>query len=242
MKTLIIRAGIPILVLLLSGFLGCASVGKEDRLKQASAHYQLGISYLGDNNIQPAFVEFQKALELNPEDKEVLNAIGVIYLLKLEDAPKAMDYFKKALAIDRRFAEASNNLGVAYEKIRRYDDAIAAYREALSNPLYKFAQKAFNNMGRAQYRSGRYEAAVGSFKEALRRSSDFHLPYYGLALAYNAMGRYSDAATALKKGLELDPEYKGDREKAANGLKEKKLLARGEEEKDLEDLLEIMNY
>ncbi len=38
--------------------------------QKATAHYQLGVSYLNDNNIQPAFVEFQKALELNPDDKK----------------------------------------------------------------------------------------------------------------------------------------------------------------------------
>ena len=46
--------------------LSCATMSKEERLQKASAHYQLGKSYLNNNNIQPAFVEFQKALELDP--------------------------------------------------------------------------------------------------------------------------------------------------------------------------------
>jgi type IV pilus assembly protein PilF len=220
----------------------CATMSKEERVQQATAHYHLGISYMNDNNIQPAFVEFQKALELNPDDKEVLNGIGVIYLLKLEDYARAVEYFQRALKVDKNFSEASNNLGFAYEKTGRYGEAAAAYKTAIANPFYRNTEKAFNNLGRVYYRMKNYDGALTAYREALKRSSDFHLPYYGLALGYNALGRYGEAATALKKAIEMDPSYKGDREKAINDLKEQKLLFRGEEEKDIEDLIEIMNY
>jgi len=230
-----LRLLLPGMILLI--LFGCAA-----KIKEASAHYELGLSYLNDNNIQPAFVEFQKALELNPNDKDTVNAIGLIYLFKLEDYPKAIDYFKRAVRLDKNFSEAWNNLGVAYEKAEQYNDAVTAYKAALANLLYQNAYKAFNNLGRTYYRLGKYDDAVEAYKEAMRRNSDFFVPYYGLALSYNALGRYSDAAIALQKFIELDPEYKGDRERARRDLQEKKLIAKGNDEKDMEDLLEIMNY
>lgn len=219
----------------------CATTGNENTQK-ATAHYQMGLSYLNDNNIQPAFVEFQKALELNPRNKEVHDAIGLIYLLKLEDYTKAIEHFQKALSIDRNFSEASNNLGFAYEKAGRLNDAIESYNASLSNPLYINAEKAYNNLGRAFYRAKKYDDSLNAYKESIKRSSDFYLPYYGLALCYNAMGHYGDAATALKRAIELDPAYRGDKEKAANDIEGKRLLLKGDEERDMEDLLEIMNY
>ncbi|HXX57529.1 MAG TPA: tetratricopeptide repeat protein [Thermodesulfovibrionales bacterium] len=234
-----LRLLVPGMILLIS--LGCATTKAEDK-KAASAHFQLGVSYLNDNNIQPAFVEFQKALELNPNDKETLNAIGLIYLLKLDDYPKAIDFFQRAVRVDKNFSEGWNNLGFAYEKAERYNDAVAAYKTALSNLLYQNAYKAFNNLGRTYYRLGKYSDAVEAYKEAIRRNSDFYLPFYGLALSYNAVGRYSDAAAALQKFIELAPEYKGDREKARRDLQDKKLIVSSSDEKDIEDLLEIMNY
>lgn len=220
----------------------CASTPKEDTLQKAKAHYQLGVSYLNDNNIQPAFVEFQKALELNPNDKETLNAIGVIYLLKLEDYTKASEFLQKALKLDKNYSEAWNNLGVAYERMGRYNEALEAYKAALQNTFYRNPEKALNNMGRVYYRMRRYDDAIDAYKEAAKRASDFALPYYGLALCYNAAGKYGNAATALKKALEVDPAYKGDKERAIKDLKERKVLLRAEEEKDMDDLLEIMNY
>jgi Tfp pilus assembly protein PilF len=220
----------------------CASTPKEDKLQKARAHYQLGVSYLNDNNIQPAFVEFQKALELNPDDKETLNAIGVIYLLKLEDYARAVEFLQKALKQDKNYSEAWNNLGVAYERMGKYHEAVEAYKTALLNTFYRNPEKAFNNLGRVYYRIRRYDDAIDAYKEAAKRVSDFALPYYGLALSYNATGKYGNAATALRKALEVDPAYRGDKERAMRDLRERKVLLRPEEEKDMDDLLEIMNY
>jgi type IV pilus biogenesis/stability protein PilW len=228
--------------LLLAFMLGsCASVSQED-LKNANYHYQLGISYLNDNNMQPAFVEFQKALELNPKDKEIHQALGVIYLTKLEDYPKAIKHFEEALDIDENFSEAANNLGNAYARIGKYNDAIKAYKTALSNPQYQNASMALHNLGMVYYRLSNFDEALDAFKEAIKRYSNFHVPYYGLALCYNAKGQYGDAASAMTRAVELDPLYKGNKEKAIQDMKDRKIRARGLEEKDLSDYLDIIKY
>jgi len=227
-----------VLIMLL---LSCASTDTKDK-QQATAHYQLGVSYLNDNNIEPAFVEFQKALELNPKDKDSLNALGVIHLQKLENYPKAIEYFKAALKVDKSFSEAANNLGNAYAKMGKYDDAITTYKSALENPLYKNASLALYNLGMVYYRVAQYDKAINSFKDALKRFSNFSLPYYGLALCYNAQGQYGDAASAIAHAIKHDALYQGNREKAIEEIKNKKLMATGDELKDLSDYLDILRY
>ncbi len=217
----------------------CATTSTEN-VQKAIAHYKLGVSYLNENNIQPAFIEFQKAIEFNPEDKEVLNAIGIIYLLKFEDFQKAIDFFQRALKVDPNFSEAYNNLGFAYEKIKRFDDAINSYKKALSNLMYQTPEKAYYNLGRVYYRLGRCEDAIDAHKEAIKRANEFSPSYYGLALCYNAKGRYGDASAAITKAIEI--EYKGDRAKAISDLSQRKLKAKGDEEKDIGDYLEILKY
>jgi type IV pilus assembly protein PilF len=221
--------------------LGCAGVSEKDT-KTAQYHYQLGISYLNDNNIQPAFAELQKSLKLNPQDKETHNALGVIYLTKLEDYPKAVDHFQKALTIDKDYSEAATNLGNAYAKMKQYNEAIGSYKTALSNPQYKNAAIALNNLGMVYYRLSKLDEALSAFKEAIKRYSDFHAPYYGLALSYNAKGEYGDAAFAMKRAIELDPLYKGNIDKAIDNLRNQKLRAMDEQEQDIADYLEIIQY
>jgi type IV pilus assembly protein PilF len=220
----------------------CATAPTRTDIQRATAHYQLGMSYLNDNNIQPAYVEFQKALELNPDDKDTHNAIGVIYLSKLEDYPKAIKHFQEALRLDKNLSEAANNLGNAYANIGKYHEAIEAYKLALANQQYRNVSMAMNNIGMVYYRLSKYDDAIDAFKDAIRRNSDSHMPYYGLALCYNAKAQYGDAASAMARAIELDPFFKGDKEKAIQNLKERKIRAKGEIEKDLSDYLDIMNY
>lgn len=219
----------------------CAGVTRDDT-KKANYHYQMGISYLNDNNIQPAFVELQKALELNPYDKDVHEAIGIIYLTNLEDYPKAIKHFQAALKIDKNFSEAANNLGNAYSSLGKFDEAIESYKSAISNPQYKNAAMALYNLGMVYYRLSKFDAAMDSYKDALKRFSNFYMPYYGLALCYNAKGQYGDAATAMARAIEVDPVYKGDKKKAIEDLKDKKIRAKGDQEKDIADYLEILKY
>lgn len=219
----------------------CASVSDRD-IKKAQYHYQLGISYLNDNNIQPAFTELQKSLEFNPRDKETHNALGVIYLTKLEDFPKALEHFQKALAIDKEYSEAATNLGNTYASMKQYDAAIKSYKNALSNPQYRNAAMALHNLGMVYYRLGRYDDALNAFKDALKRYTDFHAPYYGLALAYNAKKQFGDASAALKRAIDLDPLYGGNVDKAIEDLRHNRMVATGEEAEDLADFLEIINY
>jgi tetratricopeptide (TPR) repeat protein len=162
--------------------------------------------------------------------------------LKLENYPKAAYHFKESLDIDKTFSEASNNLGNAYASMGKFPEAIESYKRAISNPQYKNVSMALYNLGMVYYRSSRYDEALDAFKEALKRFSGFHLPYYGLALCYNAKTQYGDAAFAMTQAIELDPVYKGNKDKALDDLKEKRIRAKGVEEKDINDYLDILKY
>lgn len=219
----------------------CATVGRDPKV-QADAHYKLGVAYLNEDKVQPAFVEFHKALDLDPDNRDVLNAIGIVFLLHYDNIPKAIGYFEKAVKEDPEFSEGYNSLGYANEKLGRFDKAIEYFKKALSNPLYPTPEKAYVNMGDSYYRLGRYDDALAAFKEAIKRAPGLGLPFMRLALCYNAMRRYGDSATAMTEAITLDPQYKGSREKAAEDLKLKKLRASGYDEQDIRDYLEILKY
>lgn len=202
----------------------------------------MGVAYLNEAKVQQAFVEFQQAYQLNPNDKEVLNGIGIIYLLYFDETAKAIDFFEKATKVDPNYSDAYNNLGFAYEKLGRFDAAITFYKKAVSNLTYSTPEKAYISLGNAYYRLGKYEDALYSYKEAIKRAPNLGLPYLQMALCYNAMHRYGEASTAMTYAITLDPAYKGDREKALEDFTLRKLKASGYEEKDIQDYIEILKY
>jgi tetratricopeptide (TPR) repeat protein len=225
-----------ILLLLVSS---CATVGHD--LDKSNAHYQLGLSYATEKKMQLAFVEFQKAVELNSDNKEALDALGIVYL-EFGDLQKAEGSFLKAIRIDPCYSEAYSNLGATYGRMGKWSDAISAFKTAVKNPLYEKPEIAYNGLGDAYYRLGRFDDAIDSYGEALKRIPEFYHAYYGLALCFNAQERYGDASAAMTRALDLDPLFKGDREKAAEYFNTRRLEARSEERKNINDYLEILNY
>lgn len=232
-----IRSKIFLLVIIICLSAACATT---DRTNKAEAYHKLGILYLNENKVQQAFVEFHKAYEFDPHNKEILFAIGTVYLLHLDETDKAISYFEKAVKEDPLYSEAFNSLGYSYEKLGNFEKAISFYGKALSNPLYPTAEMAYINMGNSYYRLGNFGAALQSYKEAIKRAQGLSLAYWRLALCLNAMGRYGDASTAVSEAVKL--EYGGDREKAIEDLSLRKLKAKGREERDIQDYIEILKY
>lgn len=222
--------------------LACSTAQIEKNPQMANAYYKIGVAYLNENKIQQAFVEFQKAYEINPHDKEVLNAIGIIYLLHFDELQKAAEYFEKAVKVDSDYSEAYNNLGVAHQKMEHFETAISFYKKALLNLMSRTPENAYINMGTSYYRLKNYESAINSFKEAIKRAPDLSLAYFRLALCYNAMGKYGDASASISHAVTLDPVYQGSREKALEDLSLKKFKATGYDEQDINDYLEILKY
>lgn len=232
-----------ILIFLLIIFVcSCVTQEKVDNVQKARAHYELGVSYANENKTQMAYVEFRKALELNPNDKDTLNALGVVYM-SFEDYQKARESFTKAITIDPNFSEAHLNLGVTYSREKKWILAVDEFKAALKNPLYRAPDKAYGNMGGAYYRMGRFDEAIDAYKEAIKRSVDpYPSFYYGLALCYNAKGRYGDAAAAITRAIDLDPVYRGDKNRATQDLKNRNMTAKDEDKRDIRDFLEILKY
>ena len=220
----------------------CATLDTDSAKQNAEARYKIGVGYYSEGKVQQAFVEFQHAYELNPQNKEVLYLIGIIYMLDFDETLKAIDFFQRAVKIDPDYSEAYNNLGYAHAKIGKFDAAIPFYKKAVSNLLYATPEKAFVNMGRAYYRLGRYDDAAAAYKEAIKRAPNFDLPYQGLALCYNATGKYGDASAALSYAIRLNPQYRGNTKMAAEDFMIRKLGASGYDQKDFADYLEILKY
>jgi tetratricopeptide (TPR) repeat protein len=72
----------------------------KDRLLKENAilHYNLGVFYTQKQEYDSALAEFQKVLELNPNDPATHYNLGVIYAEFLNNKPKAMMHFKRYLA------------------------------------------------------------------------------------------------------------------------------------------------
>ncbi len=182
---------------------GCAT--SQESIQKSQGYYQEGVASLNTDR-QKAFVSFQKAVQLNPDNKDARYGLGHIYFAQGK-MQQAEEEFRAAIAIDESFSEAQNYLGQALAAQNRWDEAIKAYRGALTNPLYDTPDKVRVNLGRALVHQGDYQGAMEAFEDALNVNPPSVPPAITnleLGRVYYKLGYTVRAREALTKVATLD--------------------------------------
>ena len=203
-------------ILLLLFVVGCAtSQSRLKRQNEASAHYKLGIAQLNENRVQEAFVEFQKAVEIDPKNADIHYALGHVYYQRGNNLEAARE-FKTVLQLDPEYSAAHNFLGQVYGTDKRWDDAIQEFQKALKNPKYDTPHLAHYNLGLVYENKGQFADAIKEFQEALRIDPNFvtpaggtsaYLVYYVMGQSYVKMEKPKEAIDAYQNALKLLPDY-----------------------------------
>ncbi len=191
-----------LLLIGLSAFFGCAN---EENLRKSKGFYQEGIARLNSDQ-QQAYVSFQKAVQLHPDNKEAHYGLGHIYAsqgrFKL-----AEEAFREAIRIDSDYAEAHTYLGQVLVNQDRWKEAIAAYRQALSNPLYSTPDLARFHLGKALMHEHDLQGAMEALEDATTVTPPNVPPamlQLELARVYHQLGFDVRAREALSKVSTLD--------------------------------------
>jgi tetratricopeptide (TPR) repeat protein len=102
-------------------------------------------------------------------------------------------------------AEEPNRRGWTLSRRGRYEEAIAAFREALrADPALPSAHL---GLGVAYSGLGRHDDAVEALREAIRLRPAHAESHYNLGVALQRAGRLGEAAPALEKAVALKPDY-----------------------------------
>ncbi|MBW1998365.1 MAG: tetratricopeptide repeat protein [Deltaproteobacteria bacterium] len=194
------RLVILTIVLLSLASWGCAT-DQQVREERARALEELGISYVQKGELRSGLKHLLEAERLDPEDAEIKHEIALVYRgLRLYDL--SIEYFKKALALRPRYSEAYNNLGTVYILTRQWDKALACFKRASSDVLYRTPHFAYRNMGLVYYNKGEFDKAIESYQQAISLAPQFSPTYLNLGYAYEAVHRYQDAVEAYKKAIQ----------------------------------------
>ncbi|MGC2504043.1 MAG: protein kinase, partial [Silvibacterium sp.] len=213
--------------------LGYAAAGEAYRLKyrvdknlqwlnEAQAYSQKAVEL--DNSIPAVYVtlgqihdelgkhdlsvqEYQHALQLNPNDASALVGMAKSYESagRMADAEKT---FEKAAALRPDNWSGYNDLGQFFDGQGKYPQAIAAFKQALQ--LTPDNAELYFNLG-ATYIDQGGAASLKLAEQALKKSiaiNPSYPAYANLGLLYTDEKRYTEAAAATEKALELnDKDY-----------------------------------
>jgi Flp pilus assembly protein TadD len=115
--------------------------------------YQRGIAYERLKEWPKAEPNFRKALELNPDQPQVMNYLGYSWVDKNMNLKEALEMIQKAVDLRPSDGYIVDSLGWAYYKLGRFDDAVRELERAVSlkpeDPVLN------DHLGDAYWRVGR---------------------------------------------------------------------------------------
>jgi tetratricopeptide (TPR) repeat protein len=137
-------------------------------------------------------------LEMYPKDKHLLYLAGN-WLMGENGTEQAQRLMEKALAIDKNFPAALNDLAYTYARDRQYDKSFAAMdRYVAVLPNEPNPQDSYGELLRM---AGNFEGSLTHYRMALKIDPDFVTSQLGLGDTYALMGNQEQARIEYDKAI-----------------------------------------
>lgn len=180
----------------------------------------MGYMYFLQANYQKALEFFDQALKANPNYEQArLNRVktsqiidGKIKIQAFELVERSSEIdslelqianYRKALQIDSNYADAWNNLGVAYYYSGNLDSAVIALKKALDkSPDYA---PAHNNVGFILDSMGEYERAIAHYQKAIELRPNYLIAMANLLDSYVHKRDLDSAKIVFQALRQMDP-------------------------------------
>jgi tetratricopeptide (TPR) repeat protein len=131
--------------------------------------FSRGLELTGQGKFEAAVTDWNRAIELAPEDAISHNNLGFA-LAQLGRLRDALVHLQKAVELNPAYAAGHNNLALTLQSLGRIGEAIEHWRSALeSNPA---SAAVHNNLAGALYLQGRTAEALLHWRAVLRVEPD----------------------------------------------------------------------
>jgi tetratricopeptide (TPR) repeat protein len=141
-------------------------------------------------------------LEMYPKDKHLLYLAGN-WLMGENGSEQAQHFFQKALAIDKNFPAALNDLAYVEARNRQFSQAFAAMdRYVALLPKEPNPQDSYGELLRM---AGDFEGSLRHYRAALKIDPNFVTSQLGLGDTYALMGNQEQARVEYDKAIRFAP-------------------------------------
>lgn len=153
---------------------------------------------------EDALHTYLEALEVCPENPELLTTVGLLFL-KLGNNAKAFEYLGNSLTYDPKNAKTILAAGSIIQDNQDMDVALVKYRIAATQTPN--SAQLWNNVGMCFFGKGKYVAAVACLKRAVYFAPFEWIISYNLGVVHLATGQYASAFHYLSTAINLQPTY-----------------------------------
>jgi len=159
-------------------------------------------------SMERAIVSLDKAIDLNPDSDFTNACLSHLYLLQ-KRFDEAVVTGKKSIALNSNGDLGMVLLGITFNHVRRYKEAIKLFKEAQRRSPYCPAWY-IHNMAWSYLWLGKLDEAILECKRSLEKNPD-HIPGLGaLAAVYGVAHRIDEGRAVVAKILNIDPNFTPD--------------------------------
>jgi tetratricopeptide (TPR) repeat protein len=141
-------------------------------------HNNLGDMYGRQGDMERAVVEFQKAIELNPQYGDAYHNLGNTYQ-QMEKYDLALESFQKAISFNPNLWQSYANIGVIYYQQKQYPKAESSLLQAIK--IFPTNDGLYAGLGVIYLDQNQEEKAMEVFKRALEINPTNQLATMGMA-------------------------------------------------------------
>jgi tetratricopeptide (TPR) repeat protein len=187
----------------------CSSVTADDTITgkpKAAAYWFVGDTLHKKRDYDGAIAAYNKAIDIDPDNVNYLNARGITYTNKGDDEHALAD-FESCLKMRPNFSSAFNNRGVIFMRKgdlpRAFDEFNQAVGFAASGNQSR--QIHLYNRARVEGLQKKFDAALADYADALRVNPDnLQISNYR-CITYTDMGKFDEALADCNSVLAKNP-------------------------------------
>ena len=179
----------------------------EERFKRALtldsqyaiAHHWYAILLAVMGRSEEAIAQQKRAQELEPLSLFINKNLGTI-LFYARQFDQAVQQYRETLELDPSFSQAHFFLGLAYEGLGRYDDAITEFETAMAAARENTVM--LGALGRTYARAGERVRALEILDELNQQSLRHYVPAFNVAMLHLGLGDEDQVFEWLEKACE----------------------------------------
>ncbi len=187
---------------LLAALLLCGLAWAQD----VDRDFAEGVRLFHERSYPAAIRKLESVVADNPEHEAAWYYLGASRYHQ-GDLEEALEALNKTAEIRPGRPGTQLHIGLIYEKLGAYDEAIRAYQDELRNRQFKNLAEVFNVLGRVYYLAGRPMDAIEATSQAIQHSPNYVEAYYYRALAHHQREEYKQALKDFEQAAEIIDEW-----------------------------------
>ena len=164
----------------------------------------LGLAYLGNNEIEKAFSIFKQVIELKPDFIPAALNLASLYAARKE-YDMALKEYENLLINNPNDTRILINLANIYFKKEKFGEAKEIYKKIIK--IDPRSITSLNHLALLNLIDHKFEEAISELRKCLQIKNDLPAIYNNLGVAYSAIGAYEKAMQSFKIALKIFPYY-----------------------------------